>query len=196
MVSLPVPLDLTDWIQLIVALFTGAAAWAAWASARASKRASEANLFSSLVAQYSAPEMLEALRALEQWRRSLTPDFTTGRRAGAGAFFEGNVRGWAKNISSHDPSDQAQALNQQRRRVTQFFSLVARLIQEGELTAGFADELRELSGRHILYQVAIPMELALQEASATSNVVAMRRLERLRSVFFPDRHLPSLPPAT
>ena len=140
--------------------------------------------------------MLEALRALEQWRRSLTPDFTTGRRAGAGAFFEGNVRGWAKNISSHDASDQAQALNQQRRRVTQFFSLVARLIQEGELTAGFADELRELSGRHILYQVAIPMELALQEASATTNVAAMHRLERLRRVFFPDRPLPSLPPAT
>jgi hypothetical protein len=198
----PAALNPADWIQVIIALIALAAVVAAVWAARASKRAAEAGLFSTIIGQYSSPEMLEALQSLGHWHRSGTSyvggvvygDPVFGR--GVSVSFLEDVRAWAETIwSSREPGKDAVKLDQYRRRVTYFFALAALLIEEGQLSEGFAGGFRRLLGKELYLDVVVTMELALREARrASSDDGGMKQLQQIHRVFFPGRTLPVLPP--
>ncbi len=188
-------MGLAEGIQLLIACASLAAVVAAVWAATAAKRASEAGLFSSIIAQYSSPEMLEALQSLGRWRRSGDPTFSPGWRSGDSGSFHQNVRGWAKVALSGQPSEPTVRLDQHRRRVTYFFALAALLIEEGQLSAGFAEGFRSLLGKELYLDVVLPMELAIREhRGACADDGGMKQLEQIHRIFFPGRILPVLPP--
>jgi len=198
----PEALKLADWIQIAIALVALAAIGAAVWSAKTSKRAAEAGLFSTILPQYSSPEMLEALQSLGHWHRSGT-SFVRGAVFGEPVFGQGasvpfldDVRGWATTIwESAEPGKDAVKLDQYRRRVTSFFALAALLIESGKLSTGFAEGFRQLLGKELYLDVVLPMELALREArGASPNDGGMKQLQQIHRVFFHGQVLPVLPP--
>lgn len=172
------PLSPSDWIQLAIAVFTLFAAIAAMIAAWSSDRAAQASLYSQLMDQYGSPEMLEALRQLILWRNQAKHN----RDAEVMSFHE-VVDEWATAIQSPEPSQPIREQDIRRRRVTYFYSVVARLIDERRLSAGFAADLRSLSGREVLCEIVLPMERALRKARNArpddGGAELLKRLERL-----------------
>src|SRR6266851_3753900 len=182
---------LADGIQVVIAAFTGAAAVAAWLAASAasaatqdskvaandSKKAAQAELFSTLMAQYGSPEMGEALRVLTAWQKSGQPAF------GSPPSFAENVVAWAKIAASASPSSAALQLHQHRRRITYFFSVVDQLLREGQLEEGFASDIQDLSGTNLLCTIVLPRVKACRDArgDAKPDDGGARLLERFEN---------------
>lgn len=200
-------------LTLIIAIATAIAARAAVESATgaadsvlATERSSAATLFSNLMAQYSAPEMLHSLRVLENWHRTRTPNFAGGNPpSSALSLFHANVIQWARRVESTDSSDQAALdLTVQRRRVSYFYWLVACLIKGNYLPDTLSNTLRDLSGKDIYAAVVVPMELALREEIRSTAINrgdvpdpddgGMRQLLLIQEVFFRGQGLPEWPP--
>src|SRR5260370_34417711 len=108
---------------------SGAAAVAAWhaasdastatqeskVAANDSKKAAQAELFSTLMAQYGSPEMGEALMGRPAWQKSGQAAF------GSPPSFAVNVVALATLAASARPSSAVHALHHHRRTITYFF---------------------------------------------------------------------------
>jgi hypothetical protein len=171
----------TDWMLLLIALFTAAAAGGALWAASHSRRAAQASIFSSLMAQYSDEEMLNAMRALAEWR-----DQAQRGRTGRDLSLDTKVDEWAYDLASASASTSSRILNEHRRRVTHFFLLAARLIRGQHISGDLAAALVELNGKRIWLDVVAPMEEAMHKASHTAGLTSERDLELVRAVFFPS----------
>jgi len=178
-------MTLADKIQIVIAVCTAAAAVAAWIAAKDSKRAAQAGLFSQLMAEYGSPEMGDALRELTAWHKGGQPGFQATFRPIHAPSFQENLEGWARSTASLHPSEEALKLHQYRRRITYFFSVVDRLVREGELGGGFARDLQELTGTNVLCTIVLPMEEAFRNArgDAKPDDGGARILTRLKQTF-------------
>ncbi len=97
---------------VVVAVATWRAATAAKAAAQSTGRATQAQLFSTLMAEYGSPEMREALLRLRQTQDNWA---TNGLQQG--------IEHWADTFLEHGPIDNATDIA--RRRVVHFFRKTA-----------------------------------------------------------------------
>lgn len=104
--------ELTAIGTLVLAATTVAAAVLAWRSARESQRATQTTLFTELLGQYAAPEMLEALRELAHLGEHAQPSLA--------AFAESWARDIGSSRSATQLSDQVRTYDQYRRLVAPF----------------------------------------------------------------------------
>lgn len=135
------------------------AAVAAWLSARATTRATEAQLFSSHFAVYGTPEMLRSLRILRLWKSDNGEEFEVKWKIALDA-------GEAK---AHD-------VDQARRQVKFYFFRALRLHEAGYVSKRFLKELAAVDGVNILYDIVEPLEYALNASYDRSSFEKLRRL--------------------
>lgn len=137
---------------VVIAIATGFAAAAAWWAARATRRTTEASLFSQLMTEYASPAMSAALKQLAANLRGWSED--PQHRS-----FDELVDRWARITAQRGGAENV--LNDARRTVSHFYRKATRMIEEGLLTGGLCTELADLSGRDLMHDMVIPMERAL-----------------------------------
>ena len=143
----------------ISALGALGAAIGAWLSARATRFAAEAQLFSRFMEEYGAPQMLKALRTLRNWK------------AEQGNEFEEKYR---KALESGDPN--AHEVDQARRHVKFYFLKALRLYEAGFVTKRFLKEVAAVDGVNILYGIVESLEYALNPAFDKSKFERFRQI--------------------
>ena len=161
---------------VVIALATGVAAVAAAFAARATRRTTEAQIFSALMSEYASAEMGTALGQLRDAHRGWYRD-PQGRQP------EKLIEAWARrqvDVGAHgDLTDSA------RRLVAHFYWKATRIIDEGLVRGGLKEELRSLAGKDLMYDIVIPLETLLSQELGTVEST-LNHIERFRAVF-PDR---------
>ncbi len=174
LLRLSLPVTVGDAVPIISAAALVAAAWAAVRSARDSQRAAQATLYTEIMSRYSSPEMAEALRYLANLQTIAEPSL------------EKFAASWAQSIASGRPiSDQVREIDHHRRRVAHLFWDASLLVNDGLITEGLRQELLDLSGRTIMRDVVLVLEVELHKAEKTPSPTAMHKVERFLSVFCP-----------
>lgn len=143
----------------ISALGVLGAAVAAWLSARATKRAAEAQLFSALYSEYGASDMLRALRILRAWRSDQGDEFEVE---------------WKRRLDRGDL--QAQEVDGARRRVKHYFIHSLRLYEAGYVSKRLLKELGAVDGVNILYDIVEPLEYALNANYDHARFARLRKI--------------------
>jgi hypothetical protein len=161
---------------VVIALSTAAAATAAFLAARATRRTTEAQLFSQLMSEYASPEMGKALRHLREAHRGWANDPQNRP-------LEQLVDAWAKKQASSGAS--GDPLDSARRLVAHFFQKATRIIDEELVRGGLRDELLSLNGTELVHDIVIPLERALAKYLET-EAGAKQFIQRFQQVF-PDR---------
>lgn len=136
--------NITLVLTAITALAASISAIGAWLSARATKFATEAQLFSKFMEEYGAHEMVISLRTLRNWKAEKGKDF---EEKWLKSFVEGN-------------SD-AQDVDRARRHVKFYFLKALRLYESGFASKKFVKEVISVDGIHILFNIIEPIEHAL-----------------------------------
>ncbi len=154
-----------------------------WNAARRQAVLSEAELFRSLLTEYSQPEMSDALIYLEQWERDNGSDLEAAARKWAERF--NFVRGEPGDDDPKPHWQRDNALNDARRRVAYFYQTAGILIDHGYLSEPLASELKALSGRRFLLGVIKAMELAHATAQNRpgGGAEATKIYDRLQRLF-------------
>ena len=146
-------------LAMISALGALGAAIGAWLSARATRSAAEAQLFSRFMEEYGTPQMLTALRTLRNWK------------AKQGDEFEEKYR---KALGEADPN--VHKVEQARRLVKFYFLKALRLYEAGFVTQRFLKEVAAVDGVNILYDIVEPLEYALNPAYNKSKFERLRKI--------------------
>ena len=115
-------------IQLAVTVLTALVAVATWMAARAARksasatrRASEGDLFSDLIDEYTNEASVDHIRRIVRWRKTHEPDFQ-------------NIWLSALRDGSHPLNDEAEKVERSRRVLHAFFSKVIELLETGFLS--------------------------------------------------------------
>jgi len=135
------------------------AAVAAWLSARATRHATEAQLFSVHYAEYGTPEMLRSLRVLRSWKSEQGYEFELK---------------WKKALDAGD--QRAHDVDAARRQVKFYFMKILRLYESGYVSRRFLKELAAVDGINILYDIVEPLEYALNPRFDASRFELLRKL--------------------
>jgi hypothetical protein len=165
---------------LVIAVATAAAAIAACVAAVATRRTTDANLFSQLMSEYSSPEMEKALNVLASQRDSWRAD-------PEGRTLQTLVDNWARIFVSKRHPDE---LNNARRRVSHFYQRVGRLMDEKLLSGGLREELMSLSARDLMHDIVIPLDRALAHELKTDASGDDAHLDRFIRLFPRRLHVP------
>lgn len=146
-------------LAAVSALGAFGAAIGALLSARSTLSATEAQLFSRFMEEYSAPQMLTALRKLRNWE------------AKHGTKFEEEYR---KGLEKGDPN--AHEVDQARRHVKFYFLKALRLYEARLVKQRFLKEVAAVDGINILYDIVEPLEYALNPAYNKSKFDQLRKI--------------------
>ena len=159
----------------LIAGGTLAAAWFAKASADASARVMQAQVYSDLMQSYDQDVMSNALRELGKWHEGRAVDFDTA------------INDWATEQVSARPSSACLERDRQRRLVSHFFHKASLLVEENMVQAGLKNEILALFGKQIMRDVVLPMDRALHIAQGSPSKNAMELEKRFLKVFFPGQ---------
>jgi len=143
----------------ITAFATFLAAVAAWLSARATKKAAEAQLFSIHFAEYGKPEMSHSLRVLRAWKDDMGKEFT-------GIWKKARVAGEKRALD----------VDQARRQVKFYFMSPLRMWEAKFVSKRFLRKISAVSGINILYEIVEPLEFALNPDYDRSAFEKLRKL--------------------
>lgn len=139
--------DLTDLSSYATMVATIAAAWAAIEARRSvniTKRTAESQLLCEFMRDYESPEMADALRRLDHWRRNHGETF---------------AQVWIQRFSSGD--QEAAAVDRSRRKVNFYFAKIAQLQKAKLVETRILRMMATVSGINLFYDVVLPLELAL-----------------------------------
>lgn len=145
------------WERIIAAaslVIAALAAFAAFRAARATQKAAEAGVLLTLLTDYAAPEMLDALRTLRRWRESAGDNF---------------AKIWASELGSG--VEQALAVDRARRHVGSYFDNADRLHQAGLISQ---ETLRAAVA--VLFQIVAQLEPRLYPEVDLSFIARLRQL--------------------
>jgi len=146
-------------LAAVSALGALGAAIGAWRSAQATWSATKAQLFARFMEEYSAPQMLTALRTLRNWKTEQGDEFEEKYR---------------KALEEADPN--AYGVDQARRHVKFYFLKALRLYEAGFVTQRFLKEVATVDGINILYDIVEPLEYALNPAYDKSKFEKLRKI--------------------
>ena len=169
------------------AVFTAGTAAAAALATRATRRSTEAQVFSALMSEYGSREMSEALRELGAWEKGYSS---------SGQPFKQATDSWGKDLASPRPSDETLRRNEQRRLVAHFFWKTSSLIEEKFLRGGLAKELTSHAGKNVMLNVVLPLEMVLRSTIGADSAESVRLEDRFKRVFFPTGVPRLAPPLT
>jgi hypothetical protein len=142
-----------------------ASAFGAWWSARATRKAAEAQILHDLFVRYSAPQMSDAMRVLRQWHQD-HPDRL--------------AEDWNRGMHQFDPT--ARGADEARRMVTSYFLDADGLRQAGLISRATFRAAVSKSGFAVLLHVCVPLERVLKPN------VNLAFVERAKALCPPDLH--------
>ena len=159
-----------EWIAFtltaLTAIGAGIAAIGSSLSARATKRATQAQLLLRFLEEYSNPKMSKALVQLRKWKATLDLGTTT---------FEQFV----KYKDSWGVLEKR--VNSARRQVKYYFVKALRLHQEGLITQQLLQVICNVDGIDLLYDVVEPLERELNPDYEKEAFIQLREVcPRLR----------------
>jgi hypothetical protein len=155
-----VPSNAVLLVMIISAIAAACSAFFSWRSSRVAAKALQATLYLKLQEQYASQRMLDDLHNLRTWRDKHGQAF---------------VSRWAERHRNND--EEAKALNESRRRVVHFFCAIADLYSSGLLPRHLRRLLTDFQGIDLLYDVAEPLEMALNPDYDKSCFDTLRRLK-------------------
>ena len=150
------------WERIIAAaslVIAALAAFAAFRAARATQKAAEAGVLLTLLTDYAAPEMLDALRTLRRWRESAGDNF---------------AKIWASELGSG--VEQALAVDRARRHVGSYFDNADRLHQAGLISQETLRAAVDKAGLALLFQIVAQLEPRLYPEVDLSFIARLRQL--------------------
>ncbi len=135
------------------------AALAAARSARLTKKATEAQLFSSIYSKYGLPEMRLSLRRLRKWEFEKGDEFAAKWKI---AFDAGDKDAHNVELAS--------------KHVRAYFLLPLRLYEASYVSKKFVKEVCLVAGRNILYDIVEALENAFNPAYDRSKIEKIRKI--------------------
>lgn len=137
-------------VSILTAVSAAGAAGAAiatWQSARATQKATEGELLSRFMEEYSDVKMLRALRRLNDWKHTQGENFEEK---------------WRKAFEKGEP--EAVEVDLARRHVSHYFQRALLLHESGYVSQRFVKAVGSVDGINVLYDIVEPLEYALNPA--------------------------------
>lgn len=142
----------------IAALFSGWAAWETRNGAHETARATRAAVWLQLLTEYASPEMLASMKGLRTWQQKNPKSFATD--------FEKLL---TKGNKTAKETELEKQLDQDRRRVSQFFGKILVLSQLGVISTREIGYGWDEGTYSFLAEVWFPMEFAKSRAMIASG---------------------------
>jgi hypothetical protein len=162
------------WLTAVAALGACLAAIASLLSARATRHASDGQLFTLLHEKYATDEMLWAVRTLREWESTQGPN---------------RFAKWGDALLRGD--ERAKQIDRARRYVKFYFFLPLRLYDGGLVKKRFVREVCRVAGLYTLFDVVEPLDKAL---SPKYDCVRYEKLRNICGTVWVEHDLPIVPP--
>lgn len=154
-------IELSVFISLASAIAACFSAYFSFRSSRVASRISQANLYLKFHDQYSGDQMVDDLRNLRAWRDKHGENF---------------AEVWADGFAKGDV--EAVAVDKSRRRVKYAYFGLADLVTNGFISKRLAKVALQAQGIDLLYEVAEPLDQALNPAYRKAKYDALWRLQK------------------